>query len=115
MSLASRLLVAVLVSLPMAKPCAAQAPASSGSLVVVLVARLNVRSEPRLDARAVDSAARGDTLCVVGVEPDWVEIRTPVREGDEASTRGFVARGLVSEARVSAAKLRAIGCGDVTP
>ena len=96
---------------------AAQAPPAEppGSVAVVMVARLNVRAEPRLDAQTVGSAVRGDTLCALSVSSDWVEVRTPAVLADGVETRGFVARGLVSEARVTAGRMRELGCAGSPP
>ena len=88
----------------------APAPAATGSLAIVLVRQLNVREAPNLEAQVVGLATRGDTLCVLGSTPDWVEVRDPIVAEGEARTHGFVSRGFVSEVRATQTTIRDAGC-----
>lgn len=93
---------------------AAQTPDDSGtvrSLVVVLVQQLNIREEPRLGAPVVGASVRGDTLCVVSFQSDWVEVASPDASVEQSILRGFVSRGLVSEVRATPAAIAELGCG----
>lgn len=94
-------------------------PASTG-VAVVLASSLNVRAAPRLDGAVVGALQRGDTVCVVGRESDWLRVRRPVvgqpeagsadQDGRRGQLQGFAARGFLSETRLAPAELRAAGC-----
>jgi hypothetical protein len=101
--------------LALAAPLAAQRggerePAAS-AYVVVLAARLNIRSAPALDAPVVAVAERGERLCAMGFDADWVEVRAPLDErGPPQRRSGFVSRGFVSETRATSRQLEEMGC-----
>jgi hypothetical protein len=79
--------------------------------VVVLAARLNIRSAPALGAPVVAVAERGERLCAIGFDADWVEVRTPLDErGPPQRRSGFVSRGFVSETRATSQQLEEMGC-----
>lgn len=84
---------------------------AASAYVVVLAARLNVRSAPALDAPVVAVAERGERLCAMGFDADWVEVRAPLDErGPPQRRSGFVSRGFVSETRATSRQLEEMGC-----
>ena len=100
---------------------ASTSPQATG-VATVLAGSLNVRRAPNLDGAIVTSVQRGDTVCVLGRDDDWLRIRTRVvvgaNEGDTETepsitgpVDGFAARGFLSERQLSADQLRAAGCG----
>lgn len=100
---------------------ASTSPQATG-VATVLAGSLNVRIAPSLDGAVVTSVQRGDTVCVLGRDDDWLRVRTRIvvgaNEGDTdpelSITRpieGFAARGFLSEKQLSADEVRAAGCG----
>lgn len=92
------------------------APPASG-VAIVLAASLNVRAGPSLDGPVIGSVQRGDTLCVIAREPDWLQIRVPqllttatAQSPAAPALTGYAARGFLSEQRIPAEELRSVGC-----
>jgi hypothetical protein len=110
------MLPVVALLLALAAPLAARQgggerePAPS-AYVVVLAARLNIRSAPALDAPVVAVAERGERLCATGFDGDWVGVRSPLDErGPPQRRSGYVSRGFVSETRATSRQLEEMGC-----
>lgn len=102
---------------------AQEAPARATGIAIVLASSLNVRAQPRLDGAVLGAVVRGDTVCVLGVESDWlhVRVRSPKNspatdaENDVAALPpalvGYASRGFLSERRLSADDVIRAGCG----
>jgi hypothetical protein len=105
--------VALLLTLaaPLAGQVGGEREPAASAYVVVLAARLNIRSGPALDAPVVGVAERGERLCATGFDGDWVGVRAPLDErGPPQRRRGFVSRGFVSETRATSQQLEEMGC-----
>lgn len=113
MSAARGAALALLLALPGTVDAQSDGGSAVGAYLVVLSARLNVRERPGLDAKVLDTAARGDVLCVLGYEGDWARVRRPssIPEGEGPVAVGWVSRGFVSETRAPDRRLDEMGCG----